>query len=283
MYHTFCIARRLTPIESRRYFNSLKIYSKRTESKLFPIKKTKTYMMIPKNKKGIIWHFKSSNNGDGFSYYSIEAKINPKVFSGIGCYVAVSTEEDLERINTAFQNECREIFEISHTLNDFDLRRIDYCINFDVKDSGLEPDKVIQLIKRADKPARFDVWEKYHKKSGRKKPGEFSYYLINDSLHINCYYKYKQLENEFSDYTEIESSRHIIRFEIQMLPQKVYQMKKSIEQPENINEALLSDDYCMEMLLKYYKKTIGFGNYTTLNNAIKTVEASDYKPNRKQK
>ncbi len=241
--------------------------------------------------KGISWLLRISNNSPKFfnsaadedKPCSIKATINPKVFTGIKDYVSAANVSYLNDVETLFNIEAKKISPILGEFSSYGLNRNDYCINFDLQELniGCTPEQMIQLMKRSDCPEYFKEWTKYDKYSShRKKSNKDSLYLKNNSVNINCYLKYKELCEDFSDCPSLENARFVIRFEVQCKYSKIYSMSKIIKNKSgaaNVINEMLSDDVSSDIINKYYNRIFQKGNYYTLEMARNIVESQHFK------
>lgn len=51
---------------------------------------------------------------------------------------------------------------------------------------------------------------------------------------------------------------------------------------EDIMASMLSDDFCRDIIIKYYYKTIGKGDYFPLDGARKKVKSMNYSVNKEK-
>ena len=173
-----------------------------------------------------------------------------------------------------FNQEAKELSPILKDFSSYSINRVDYCVNFDLEDLGigLYPADYMVLIQQADIPNHFIEYKEYQGTTHRKKPGLNSFYLKNNSVRINCYWKYCQLQTQFPSAPYIDDSFYIIRFEVQCLYLKTHLMQKQIKDYdnfENLISVMLSDELCQKVITGYYYKTIGRGDYCSLDAARK--------------
>lgn len=241
--------------------------------------------------KGISWMLRISNNSPSFfnsavdedKPCSIKVKINPKVFTGIKDYVSAANASYLNDVETLFNIEAQKISPILEEFSSYGLNRNDYCINFDLHELniGCTPEQMIQLMKRSYCPEYFKERTKYDKDSShRKKSNKYSLYLENNSVTINCYWKYKELCEDFIDCPSLENSRFLIRFEVQCKYSKIYSMSKIIRNKSgafNVINEMLSVDVSSDIIKKYFNRIIQKGDYYTLERARNIVEFQHFK------
>ena len=145
----------------------------------------------------------------------------------------------------------------------------------------------MNLIKRSDIPPSYHEWMEYDEISHRKRTRPGSFYLINDSVHINCYSKYMQLLDKSKKNIErgyppvpqktLDDARDIIRFEVQCHYRKTYFLSRNIKQQgrgyPNKYKEILAQEQCIEIINSYYKKTIGWSNWYSLEAAVALVKS----------
>lgn len=246
--------------------------------------------------KGINWTLRISKASPGFISQnddenkpcSILARINPKVFVGIRDYVATADESDLEMVEINFNNEAERISPILGKFRSYYLNRVDYCINFDLKELDIEytPEQMMKLIKRSNIPNHYKEWMEYDREAHRRKSGKNSFYLISNSANINCYWKNPQLKNKFIDCPNSEDDSDIIRFEVQCKYLKLYHMTRlmaDIKGPGNHINEFLSDKTASIIINEYFNRVIGKGDYYTLRMARKIIEKYKFADKKEQR
>ena len=299
-FHTFTIFIRINGKEVKELFkdffnyrdttNEIKIYVPKGKKNWTPIidndfktkgKKPKVWRIdyIDDNKKGITWFLRFNNNSRNYKEYIVEARINPKILAGIKDYITAANGSYLKIVEERFNEEVNKISKILGRFSWYKLKRIDFCINFDLKEMGYKctPEEMIKLIKQADYSSRYTEWMKYDKKSHRTKSGKYSLYLKSGSLNINCYYKYKQMDEDDFDYEDREKALNIIRFEVQCKYRKVYTMSQIMKQnfehgSLDLMHQILSDLTSKNIIDQYFNRIIGSGDYYTLKRAIEIIE-----------
>lgn len=219
---------------------------------------------------------------------TIKAKINPKIFLGLGDYITAADGTYLNTLISAFNQEARKISPVLQDFGFYRLNRIDYCINFDLANlmKDPQPTDYMVLIQQADIPNHFSEYKEYRGTTHRKRPGLNSFYLMNNSVHINCYWKYHQMKTEFPSAPCIDNSFNIIRFEIQCLYLKAHVMQKQIKDCgdfEKVMSVMLSDEMCEKMITSYFNKTIGKGDYYSLAGARKKIKSMNFNRNKEDR
>lgn len=238
---------------------------------------------------GIKWNIRYNNWSSDFQSYIVETTINPKILGGIPDYITAATYDDMEAAITNFNREAKRISSLLEDFDCYSLKRLDYCINFDLNEliNGCNTEQIIELITRSNIPPHYEEWTEYDYTAHRKKSKPGSFYLINPSANINCYSKYMQLqnrsqENERMGYppipeTIMNTAKGIIRFEVQCKYHKMYMLSDRAKKAGNCNynkyESLLTHEACDEIINYYFKKTIGRGDWYTLQNAVRMIES----------
>ena len=120
--------------------------------------------------KGIMWQIREEDYFYG-SMYVVEAIINPKMLAGTHNYLIAATYGDMNIAIINFNDQSNRISPILRTFDDYVLRRIDYCVNFQLDELVPEcnPDLIMNLIRRGDIPVHYREWTQYDKISHREK------------------------------------------------------------------------------------------------------------------
>ncbi len=240
--------------------------------------------------KGIKWHiYKELFYGMG---YIAEVTINPKTLSNVCDYITAATYCDMKMAIINFNNEMKKISPLLGTFYDYNIKRVDYCINFYLKELAPEcsQEQIISLLKRGDVPPSYQEWTEYDEKSHRNKSRPESFYLYNSSVTINCYSKYMQLLNQSRENQEkgyapvspkvLESAQDIIRFEVQCKYHKTFTLNQKAETLENheINKykTLLGHDFYNKEVNYYWNKVIGKGDWYSMLEAIRIIQSRHF-------
>ena len=275
---------------------------------------------VDPTKQGLYWILRYNNHSRQFSEYIIEARINPKVFVGIADYIRASDNSYLIEVEKKFNEEAKLISPLLGSYSLYIPKRIDFCVNFDLRELGINctPEQMMQLIKRGDYPSYFTEFMYKCKKSKRLKKFKYSFYLKSGTVNINCYYKYKELQQRKrkNPDLDIEDALHIIRFEVQCLyrktrlemiherqqiaAEKEYRIKKymddnpnstrsdafladrSYDDPVRVIHRMLSDMSAERIIEKYFNQIIKQGDYYTLAEAIRMVEDEHFNATKEQ-
>lgn len=241
---------------------------------------------------GIKWLIHHNTWSDRFRSYTVEAIINPKILGGISDYITAATLDDMDTAIAGFNLEAKRISTLLKTFDCYCLKRVDYCLNFYLDEliPGCNPNLIMNLIKRGDIPHNYEEWGEYDNVSHRKKSSPNSFYLISKSVNINCYNKYMQLlerskENANNGYPPISqavlgAAQGIIRFEVQCKHHKMNPSSNSVKGSENDSynkyKDLLSYETCIDTIIYYYRKIIKYGDWYTLQDAVRKIMSQHY-------
>lgn len=240
--------------------------------------------------RGIKWHIYSDRvYGMG---YIVEVIINPKTLSNVYDYITAATYCDMKMAVITFNNEMKKISPLLRTFNDYNIKRVDYCINFYLKELAPEcsQEQIISLLKRGDIPPSYHEWTKYDERSRRNKSRPESFYLYNSSITINCYSKYMQLLNQSEKNREkghapispgvLEAAQDIIRFEVQCKYHKTFTLNQKAtalgDHELNKYKTLLGHDFYNEEVHYYWNKVIGKGDWYSMQEAARIVQAKHF-------
>ena len=233
--------------------------------------------------KGITWVISFIETKKEFKYGRIDVIFNPRLFSGDKNFITASNETHIDEIPNKYDSIVKEISDEIPPFSYYKLTRVDYCVNFDLKELRLliPTERMMELMKRSNDYRHFKERLVYCKKSHRWEPEENCFYLITQSVNINCYWKYPHLKEYYPDTLDIEDSKDVIRFEIQCKSDKIGDLRKVAEailqqkylptrRPSEfeIMKQLLSDAQSKHVVFDYFDKVIRPGNYYTLEAAI---------------
>ncbi len=301
-FHTVTIVKTLTKKEALKLIEDFESYAETNDIKFFQIRKLKysghlneftkwLYSTFPDyyiahypENKGILWLLRYSNISPGFIKQgevdkpcSIKATINPKILTGEKDYLAAATVDYLESAEALFNNEAKKISPILGEYSHYSMNRPDYCVNFDLSELKIPctAEQMIKLIKRGNIPTHYSEWVDDNDSAKN------SFYLESKSVTINCYQKHKQLKAKFNDCPDLETSQNLIRFEVQCNYLKTYVLSRDIKRKQERSESdvireMLSEDFCKELIKKYFNKVIRRGDYFTLNEAIRQVQLQHF-------
>lgn len=301
-FHTMTLSLPLFSQDAIQLMMDFKKYSQETHSiQMYSDRPGNEVIKFFPTDKGIKWQIQSNVWFNTFKTFFdiINVTINPKLLSGIQDYITAATYDDMETAINNFNLISKRISSILGTFDCYQITRIDYCINFDLAElaPGCNHEIMMNLIKRADIPPHYTEWKSYDPIAHRMKSPPSSFYLTNRSVHINCYSKYiklqeQSLKNIESRYPPIRQSildnaRNIIRFEVQCKYHKTYTLSRKIKESGNNDhnkyENLLARNTCIDEISNYYKKTIGSGDWYTLQDAIRIIERKDFNCQKKKR
>lgn len=244
--------------------------------------------------EGISWLIRSDVWLECFRMFVdiVEVTINPKILGGIRDYITAATYDDMEAAIANFNRISSSISLGLGRFEDYSLKRIDYCANFALNElaPGCTYDQMMKLIKQSDIPPHYKEWKEYDDTSHRMKSRPGSFYLMNGSVHINCYSKYMKYQDQSQKNIErgyppipqatMNAAQDIIRFEVQCKYLKTYTLsnkaRKAGDNNSNKYESLLSRVSCIDMIDKYWVKTIGNGDWYTLQEASRIIHSQHF-------
>lgn len=252
----------------------------------------KTNIKFKDKDRGIRWCIRESKKHTESSGYIIEATINPKILAGVIDYLTASTYIIMGYATASFNNISQEISPHLYSFADYQISRIDYCVNISLDEitPKYDPIQIMNLIKRSDIPPHYEEWMKYDNTAHRTKSRPESFYLKSKSVNINYYSKYLQLLNKSQENVEkgylpidqeiLDASWNIYRFEVQCKYHKVYSMSQEAEKAgdhsENKCNSLLNPIRCITIVSDYYTRVIGKGDWYTLSEAIRIIKSKGY-------
>ena len=227
-----------------------------------------------------VWHEKLMT-----SVNYVEVKINPKILVGIYDYITAANIDDMDDAIINFNRVSNDISSELRTFDNFIFKRIDYCLNFSLNEliPGYSLDLIMKLIRRGDIPPHYEEWMKYDEIAHREKSRSSSFYLICDSVNINCYSKYMKFVEQNEENIKhgrppipqqtMDKARDIIRFEVQCKYPKVYAQYRRIGIRSILNKYydLLGYQTCLKHIDHYFNVTIGAGDWFSLSEAQRII------------
>lgn len=277
MFHTIKLFRKINYSEYYHLDISLKSLSKKLGTRYFA-GKDKEWIYNCFTNKGITIVLRETNLEDNIKYRQIEIRFTPKRLLVEKEFIEVVNEEDLDTIRKKFKkviSVLKKEFKlvskdkygpkfIFDNLEKYSVKRIDYCVNIFNENSK----EYLSLIRRADIPISFKPYEKYNPKRKRKEMPKGSFYLISNSVVINIYNKYEQMiGDEYYKDLDISNSKDILRVEIQCKLQKVNNLKNKYKIKDKTIFSFACNEISRDTILHYLERTVGLGDYFTLDIA----------------
>ncbi|OPH60305.1 hypothetical protein BC351_17560 [Paenibacillus ferrarius] len=249
---------------------------------------------------GIKLILRSSENEDGISYKALEIIMNPMRLLDVNDYLQLTDIEHYQSIYAAFRKAFKPIkkkFESKRRNRSFKFnldyldaycyKIVDFAVNIYTKHIKL----YMKLIKRANVPNGFQQFVLYKESSKRFEPPEHNFYIFRKgksklktnhvTLNIQCYDKGEHLKEKNLPCDD-ERANYTIRFEVQCHYNKVYRIIKSNALSKQGFSQFLREDISDNELHKYFKKTIGYGDYYTLSKAKELVQNKRLQPKMKE-
>lgn len=204
--------------------------------------------------KGIRWLLLSRKVKNNYVIRGVLVVINPESLIENN-YIRAAEEDDLKKVEEIYNREAGNISRVFLKFGECSLNRVDPCVNIDLKELGIPctPEQMIKLIKRGNIPRHYEERKEcYDEKQRRMVADKNSFYLETKSSVINFYWKYAKQGEKHPNHSKRESSRNVIRLEVQCKYLKLYALIKNINQESKYDESdegLLRD----EMYLKMYE------------------------------
>lgn len=293
-FHTLTMSCPIFKQEMQQLISDFKRYSKETGA--IQMYQERGYLKIEfiSRAEGISWLIRPDVWLKSFNLFvdMLEVTINPKILGGVHDYITAATYDDMDAAIANFNRISASISPLLSTFEHYTLTRIDYCINLALNE--LAPDctheQVINLIKRADIPPRYKEWKNRDSASIQRDTSLGSLYLMNGSVHINCYSKYMKFEDQSRKNVDrgrppileetMEAARDIIRFEVQCKPRKVYSLSREVKKSKgdlpNKYDHLLAHNVCTDKICSYYDRIIGKGDWYTLREAVCMIQLQHF-------
>ena len=277
--HTFEVSAQLT---NNNYYEAQKELKQAAPDKWKSEKRGMTYFGI--SDKGILIKFFIIKKKKYYTYmvtYRISARRVMENHNFVGLFDTNRYDELEKEVNKLLKEQSKHL----PKLKVCNLRRIDFCVNAKL-DNQEQVKAYIKTMKRANVPAKLELYEEYDRVSKRKKPMKDDFTVwASDYVAISIYNKYaemkKQKKGVFPE-SEVKRSKNIVRMEIRCMEGKVQALKKKFG-VDTIRQFMRSGDEIGEYLFHYYlKKITGTGDLYTLKNTLKRIDMSGYKTEKKE-
>lgn len=226
-----------------------------------------------------------------YHYHAITIRLNPKRLIKKDEYVEVARFNDYAEISQAFKKAFEPVREafyaLEHTqrfpfpfddISKYNVCRIDYCANVRSDQAKL----YMHLTRRADIPKGFKVEEQYDTVSKRMKEYPNTFYVKNKSVCINFYDKEYQVRTVLKNSNLLLAAQNVLRFEVQCNAQKVNNIAQKYRLERSIHH-LSKDTLSLNILVDYYRKTVGFEDYYSLPVAKNLIREAEVKEKDKRK
>lgn len=263
---------------------SIKLY-KQIKDDLYNTKGTRLYLRVDIKKKTVthselVTHYYSSQGigtlvltetiKPGVNYHSIEIeKFNPSKLLGKDNRNDLMQQADILQVHNKFTELVQSINSKLPEFISWKPKRIDYSVNIITPDVAL----YIELFQRCNQPNKYYKAPK-SKIDYKRRQLDNSLYLITKGFSLNFYNKEEEVIASGYDQKQIDDAKDILRIEVQCEKSKIYNLKKNnddIISTELFN--FIGLDLAREVLTDYYDKTIGSGDYYSLNEAKKIINA----------
>lgn len=201
------------------------------------------------------------------TYYSVWIKFNPSRILNKDNPHDLMQQADIMRVNDKFSELVKGINPDLPELMFWKTDRIDYSVNIITPYVAL----YVELFQRCNKPSKY--YKDLKSEGGKREQRKNSLYLMTKTYTINDYDKQAEVIANGGSPEEIEAAKDILRIEVQCKKGKINNLKKNddnIISTELYN--FMDKDLSREVLLKYYDKTIGSGDFYSFKEASKIIK-----------
>jgi hypothetical protein len=292
-YHTFAFFQKTDEEEYQVLENDFIGYMQRTKKlKRSPVQnKDKIqigwqYTYKDDKEKGIHWLMLSSKAKNNYVTRGVLAVINQEALIENN-YIRAAKDDDLKEVEEIYNRETEKISKIFLKFGSCSLNRVDPCLNIDLKELGIPctPEQMMKLIKRGNIPRYYEERKEcYDSKQRRMVSDKNSFYLESKSSVINFYWKYAKQGKKHPNYSKRESSRNVIRLEVECKYLKLYALVKNRNRESKYYESaegLSIDEMYMRMYKGIYNPVIPIDVVLSANIYEPIIRKSIYKILRK--
>lgn len=317
-YHTFAFFQKTDEEEYQILECDFSEYMQRTKKlKRSPVKNKEKvqigwqYTYKDDKEKGIHWLMLSNKAKNNYVTRGVLAVINPEVLIENN-YIRAAKDDDLEEVEKIYNRETEKISKIFLKFGACSLNRVDPCLNIDLNEVGIPctPEQMMKLIKRGSIPRHYEERKEcYDNKQHRMVADKDSFYLESKSTVANFYWKYAKQGEKHPNYTKKESSRNVIRLEVECkylklyalvkdrnLESKYYESGEGLSMDEKymrLNEGVYNPAIPIDVVLsahtyepiirKSIYKILRKGDYFTLDIARVIVESYHFKSSKEER
>lgn len=292
-YHTFAFFQKTDEGEYQVLENDFIGYMQRTKKlKRSPVQnKDKIqigwqYTYKDDKEKGIHWLMLSSKAKNNYVTRGVLAVINQEALIENN-YIRAAKDDDLKEVEEIYNRETEKISKIFLKFGSCSLNRVDPCLNIDLKELGIPctPEQMMKLIKRGNIPRHYEERKEcYDSKQRRMVSDKNSFYLESKSSVINFYWKYAKQGKKHPNYSKRESSRNVIRLEVECKYLKLYALVKNRNRESKYYESaegLSPDEMYMRMHMGVHNPVIPIDVVLSANTYEPIIRKSIYKILRK--
>lgn len=292
-YHTFAFFQKTDEEEYQVLENDFIGYMQRTKKlKRSPVQnKDKIqigwqYTYKDDKEKGIHWLMLSSKAKNNYVTRGVLAVINQEALIENN-YIRAAKDDDLKEVEEIYNRETEKISKIFLKFGSCSLNRVDPCLNIDLKELGIPctPEQMMKLIKRGNIPRYYEERKEcYDSKQRRMVSDKNSFYLESKSSVINFYWKYVKQGKKHPNYSKRESSRNVIRLEVECKYLKLYALVKNGNLESKYyesDEGLSTDEMYMRMHMGVHNPVIPIDVVLSANIYEPIIRKSIYKILRK--
>ena len=292
-YHTFAFFQKTDEEEYQVLENDFIGYMQRTKKlKRSPVQnKDKIqigwqYTYKDDKEKGIHWLMLSSKAKNNYVTRGVLAVINQEALIENN-YIRAAKDDDLKEVEEIYNRETEKISKIFLKFGSCSLNRVDPCLNIDLKELGIPctPEQMMKLIKRGNIHWYYEERKEcYDSKQRRMVSDKNSFYLESKSSVINFYWKYAKQGKKHPNYSKRESSRNVIRLEVECKYLKLYALVKNRNRESKYYESaegLSIDEMYMRMYKGIYNPVIPIDVVLSANIYEPIIRKSIYKILRK--
>ncbi|OMD43030.1 hypothetical protein [Paenibacillus odorifer] len=207
----------------------------------------------------------------GSTYMAIEILLNPKLLLNPEALIQPTTLTEISLVAEPFDRELHRIFGSLSvalpTFNHWNCKRIDYCIDITTENVS----EYVQLFQHSRMPNRhYTLHNEY----------EGSAYSTSRSLTLNYYDKEDETKSRIrNEHTTVqiehlEEVRNILRIEVQCRGNKINYIKRKEGFPDKHIEHFLNAQLAELILLTYFDRSVGHGDFYSFTYARRRVRQS---------
>lgn len=207
-------------------------------------------------------------------FYAVYIKLRPKLLICRNNYINTMYPSDIVFVEKEFKTKAKQLGLLNYDIMSYKVKRIDYAV--DVALPYKQIAQYIALFKKGNIPDKL-----LNDKTMMYFDADNNFYLIGDKYNINFYNRYDTLrikqEKDTKTYSHIERTKSKFRFEIQLKEINTNKLKRQGLITKNSVQDFLNPNIAEHIILRYYDKIIGKGDYVSYFKALSKLNSDNAK------
>ncbi|NDO20468.1 hypothetical protein FMM68_12500 [Lachnospiraceae bacterium MD329] len=207
-------------------------------------------------------------------FYAVYIKLRPKLLICKNNYINTMYPSDIVFVEKEFKTKAKQLGLLNDDIMSYKVKRIDYAVDVILPHEQIT--KYIQLFKKSNIPDNL-----LNDKTMRYFEADNNFYLMGEKYNVNFYNRYDTLsikqKSKKKAYSYIERTKGKFRFEIQLTEINTNKLKRQGLITKNSVQYFFNPDTAERIILRYYDKIIGRGDYVSYFKALSKLNSENAK------